>query len=195
MLVYGKHTCMVVCLLCCSNHPCRITRGPTCDSQGIPFGVKPPGQQCITPPGLCTTSSLSAVPSSQAPCCRTCRDFSSSNQWFWQCTLPSVYTDAPATYTFEMIAGQYYYMGRCEVVVSSTTVTVQNCIVADGWTATKAHIYLGETVSNTCSPGQFGYQATFSATTGPLPPAVTRTMTRSTATSPVFVMLHLDAQR
>mgnify|MGYP001811139086 CR=1 FL=1 len=94
-----------------------------------------------------------------------------------------------------MIAGQFYYMGTCDVAVTSSAVTVGNCHIAPGWTADLAHFYLGEEPNDSCSPGGFGYQQSFTATTGALPASVSTSMARSGSNEPVYVMLHMDTQR
>lgn len=89
-----------------------------------------------------------------------------------------------------MIAGQFYYMGTCDVTVSSNAVTVNNCVVASNWATSVVHIYLGETPSTTCAPGQFGFQVGYTPqVTGSL--SVTKTMARSSPGAPVYVMLHM----
>lgn len=172
----------------CCHSSCRITKSNsnTCAAQGVPFGVPKTGKKCNTA-FLCPSSDLAACTDASAPCCRTCKDFAGSQNWFWQCTLPR---SVAATYTFEMLAGQYYYMGKCQVTVSSTQVVIGGCQVAPGWAAAKANFYLGKTPSTTCSPGKFGYEKVFSATTGALP-SVGTSMTRK-STDPIFVMLHFD---
>lgn len=103
-----------------------------------------------------TCANLASATATETPCCRTCTDFAGTNNWFWQCSLPRTDSSTTATYTFDTIAGQFYYMGKCDVIVSEETVAVQDCIVAPGWTATTVHFYLGKTISTTCAPGQFG---------------------------------------
>jgi hypothetical protein len=98
-----------------------------------------------------------------------------------------------------MVAGQFYPMGKCDVVVSNTEVKVQNCNIASGWTTGKVHIYVGKTISTTCSPGQFGkpsyggYTESYTtAKTGILPLDWSKSRT---AGDPVYVMLHMEVKR
>jgi hypothetical protein len=161
----------------------------------VPFGVKPGGQQCDTPIGLCSSETLATYADIDAPCCRTCPDFGGGRNWFWQCALPR---STAGVYTFEMVAGQFYFMGTCKVTVDAASVTIGDCEIAAGWTATVAHFYLGETPSGTCAPGQFGYQESFPATTGPLPTTVSRSVLRTQSAGtmpPIFVMLRMETQR
>jgi hypothetical protein len=182
-------------------YSCRIANNSSCTAQGVQFGTKPDGQKCSTDAYLCPNTDLASATATETPCCRTCTDFAGTNNWFWQCSLPRTDSSTTATYTFDMIAGQFYYMGKCDVIVSEETVAVQNCIVAPGWTATTVHFYLGKTNSTTCAPGQFGsgptgYTESFPATTGLLPVGwfVPRTYTGGVP-DPIYVMMHFNSQR
>jgi hypothetical protein len=164
----------------------------TCAAQGIPFGVTTERDEdkCSTPEYLCP--SPLALPSPPAPCCTPCSDFLSSGNWFWQCRIPPPTNVRSQDFTFEMLAGQFFPMGRCVVTVTAAQVTVSNCEVASTWSTSVVHFYLGETPSTTCAPGRWGGTFELAApATGNLGPAITRTLTRSSATSDIFVMLHM----
>jgi hypothetical protein len=160
--------------------------GFSCPAQGIAFGDV--SKKCNTENFQGANTRCNNIDSDAGtPCCTTC-----GTRWFWQCRLPT----ASSSYTFNILAGQFYYGGTCTVTVTASQVTIGGCNMASGWTASKVDFYLAENkpTNNQCAPGQYGFTQELSpAKTGAL--GVSRVMNRTNSGSPVFVQMHMDVER
>jgi hypothetical protein len=158
----------------------------SCPAQGITFGSV--STKCNTENFKGDNTLCNDIDSdADTPCCTTC-----GSRWFWQCRLPTTST----SYTFNILAGQFYYGGACTVTVTGTQVTVGGCNMALGWTASKVDFYLAEQkpTDNQCAPGQYGFTQELSpAKPGAL--GVSRVMDRTNAGSPIFVQVHMNVER
>lgn len=183
------------CDLCCV---CRFYKDATysCPDQGIDFGDV--SQQCNTvdfrgSSTLCDPKLGQGNPTVK-PCCTPCKDFlSKGGNWFWQCRLPAQ-SSGSATYKFNMLAGQYYYGGTCDVTMTASSAAVSGCTIADGWTASKVDIYLSTTMkTDNCAPGSFGFSESLNPPqSGNLAPGKSITLSSG---QDVFVMLHMNVER
>jgi hypothetical protein len=174
----------------CPALACRFYDDDTysCPAQGIVVGDV--SKKCDTNAfkGDNTLCSPGIDSPATTPCCTPC----GGKGWFWQCRLPTT----SSSYTFNILAGQFYYGGTCTVTVTAAKVTFGGCNMAPGWTASKVDVYLAQVKAegNDCSPGQYGFTQELSpAKTGAL--GVSRVMDRSTASSPIYVQMHMAVAR
>lgn len=175
---------------------CRIFRDSSCQAQGVTLGTTDDDEKCNTASYLCKAPVSGTV----KPCCTPCGSVpgsSGGSPWFWQCILPR--SSSSVTYTFEVLAGQFYPVGTCDVTVAGSQVSVANCNIATPWSATAAEFYLSGQSSDTCSPGQVkgdtdtGIGFEFAPTTGALS-GVTWSNTVDVSAPYVYVYMHMNVQ-